>query len=103
MNTTASGGGIGHSVLFAYFLYFKEWFSMAPDYFYSATCRWSCLGLYVLYGMVGLTFIVPIPFYVMLYFVCKNTGTMQFSIMQFKFLLTMPFETIMKVVNIKLP
>lgn len=53
--------------------------------------------------MTELNFIFPIPFYAMLHFVCKNTGTVQFFIRQFKFLLTMPFETIMKVVNIKLP
>lgn len=76
---------------------------MAPAYFYSVMCRWRCLGLYVLYGMIELNFIFPTPFYAMLHFVCKNTGTVQFFIRQFKFLLTMPFETIMKVVNIKLP
>lgn len=103
LNTTASRGGFGHSVLFAYFLYFKEWFGMTPDYFYSAVCHWRCLGFYVFYGMIGLTFIFPIPSYVMLHYICKTTDTMQFSIRQFEFFLTMPFETIMKVVNINCP
>lgn len=54
----------------------------------------------------GLTFVFLsyTPFDLMLHFVCKNTGTMLFFIRQFReFLLTMPFETIMKAVNIKLP